>query len=436
VKRPDKPPEKPNSDELKAEVGEDGLISFNFRYQAWPDVLDWLSRVSNMSLDWQELPTGFLNLTTQRPYTVEQTRDLINRNLLLRGFTMLENDDLLSVSKIASLDVGMIPRISTRELAAFAKRRPHAFVKVSFELDWMLAAEAVEELKPMLSPNHKLSALSKTNRLEAVDAATNLRDVLILLNQEQSDVGQEQLVKQFVLEYVRASEVKTQLEELLGMESKSAAGGGGSARGNSQQMRQMQQMRQQMQQMQQQARKQKKGAPAPKTEAKVYLIVNHRKNSILANAPPDKMAIISQAVDALDVKSNRADSLLDRRYQIQIYRLRSMDPTALVKTLEDLGDLDPVTRLEADTSNKSIIVYGSVLDHAMISQLLKRLDGMTRKFEVVRLRKAWPMLGPNKLNLPKVEKDEQPRKTDLPRAKTTTEPQQAPVPRPVQFSFS
>ncbi len=381
VKRPDKPPRSPRAEELKVRPDADGMLRVHFRYQPWPDVLDWLAEVSSMSLDWQELPTGYLNLTMQRAYTVVQTRDLINRHLLLRGFTMLENDELLSVSKISSLDVGMVPRVSTKQLEALAKQRPHAYVKVSFELDWMLAAEAVEELKPMLSPNHKLNALSKTNRIEAVDAATNLRDVLQVLNQEQSDAGQKELVRQFVLEHVRAAEVKTQLEELLGMESKPAGGG---SSGNSRQMQQLQQLQQQMQQMQRQ-QKQKSGG-SPKAEPKVRLIVNHRKNSILANAPPDKMAIISQAVEALDVRTSRADSLLDRRYQLEVYRLRSLDPAALAKTLEDLGDLDPVTQLEVDTANQALLVYGTIVDHTMIRQLLKRLDGTTRKFEVVRLR--------------------------------------------------
>jgi type II secretory pathway component GspD/PulD (secretin) len=291
---------------------------------------------------------------------------------------MLENGDLLSVARISSIDVGMVPRIPAEQVELFSTTRPHAFIKVSFQLDWMLAEQAVEELKPMMSPNGKLHSLKNTNRLEAMDAAINLRDVSSILQQEQSDHGQERLVKEFPLVHARASEVVTQLEALLGLESDKS-----SAPMTPQQMQQMQRMQQQMQQ----AQRKGKPAPAKREEAKVHLIVNQRKNSILTNAPPDKMAIIEQAVKALDVKSSRSDSILAKPYQVEVYRLHTIDPAAFAKTLEDLGDLDPVTRLEVDERNSSLIVYGSLVDHATIRQLVQRLDGSTRNFEVVQLRR-------------------------------------------------
>ncbi|HMO86636.1 MAG TPA: hypothetical protein PKC18_17120, partial [Lacipirellulaceae bacterium] len=76
-------------DELKARPDKDGFVQFSFRGQAWLDVLEWFAEISRSSLDWQELPADKLNLTTQRKYTVLETRDLLNRHLLSRGFTML-----------------------------------------------------------------------------------------------------------------------------------------------------------------------------------------------------------------------------------------------------------------------------------------------------------------------------------------------------------
>jgi hypothetical protein len=46
--RPDKPPMPANPDELNAKPNGNGLIKFNFRYQTWPDVLDWLATISKM----------------------------------------------------------------------------------------------------------------------------------------------------------------------------------------------------------------------------------------------------------------------------------------------------------------------------------------------------------------------------------------------------
>lgn len=376
VARPTEPPEKPNPEELQVSPDEGGMLRFNFRYQPWPDVLEWLARVSDMSLDWQELPGGFLNLSTQRPYDVREARDLINRHLLARGYTMLQNGEVLSVAKISELNPGMVPRVAPDELE---NRMLHEFAKVSFELDWLLAEEAVEELKPMKSPNGTLTALKNTNRIEAMDAVVNLREIYHLLQQEQSESGQDNLIREFVLKHARASDVMTSLEGLLGLETKKAA-----TPMSPQEMQQMQQMMQQ--QMQQRGGNPPPGQ-APKKESQVHLIVNTRQNSVVAHAPPDKMAIIEKAVEALDVATSHRDSLLNKPFQIHAYRLHSISPGPLVKTLQEVGDLDPNTRLEADEKTKSIVAYASLVDHATIQQLISNLDGSGRQFEVIQLRR-------------------------------------------------
>ena len=59
---------------------------------------------------------------------------------------------------------------------------------------------------------------------------------------------------------------------------------------------------------------------APKKEAEVHLIVNTRKNSVVAHAPPDKMAIIEKAVEALDVDADR--------FVADYARIIGIDPSA------------------------------------------------------------------------------------------------------------
>jgi type II secretory pathway component GspD/PulD (secretin) len=388
VSRPEKPDTPPNPAELQLLPGKDGLIRFNFRGQSWPDVLDWLARVSGRSLDWQELPGDYLNLTTQRGYTVDEAKDLINRHLLARGFTMLENGEILSVVNIAKLNPGMVPRVEPDELAA---KLPYSFVKVSFPLDWLMASVAVEELQPMLSPNGKLRSLDTTNRLEAMDAVINLRELSELLRHEQSPVGQERLVKEFPLQYAKANDVVTQLETLLGVEKKSSRG---AMPMNPQQMEMMQQQARMMaemqqQQMQQQMQQQRAARqPAgPAKEQPVNLVVNTRKNSILVHAPPDKMAIIEQAIKAIDVPSDRSDSLLTNPSRMQVYRLHAIDPDPLVRTLQEIGELSPGTRLEVDSKNNALIAYATLADHVVIRQLVERLDGSGRRFEVLTLRR-------------------------------------------------
>src|SRR4029079_6561878 len=147
---------------------------------------------------------------------------LINRHLFARGFTILQNGEVLSVVNIKKLDAGMVPRVAPDDLA---KRSSYDIVKVSFPLDWMVAEEAAEELKPMISPNGKLTALKSTNRLEVMDAVINLRDVYKVLKEEQSCAGQERLVREFPLQHARASDAVEQLNDLLGLDAKKAPKG-------------------------------------------------------------------------------------------------------------------------------------------------------------------------------------------------------------------
>ena len=383
IKRPITPPASADPTELEIRPGADGRVRFNFRGQTWPDVLDWLATVSGLSLDWQELPGDYLNLLTQRSYTVDEARDLVNRHLMARGFTLLVVDEVMTVVKTESINAALVPRVEPEDLAS---RLPHEYVKVSFPLDWLIAEAAVEELKPMLSPNGKLTALKSTNRLEALDAATNLRELHEVLTREQSVASQERLVREFVLKYARATDVSEQLKGLLGLDTKSR---GPQMPMTPQQMEQMQQQQQQMmmQMQQQQQRGGRPPMPSPRPQEDVNLVVNPRRNSVLVHAPPDKLAIIAKAVEVIDVPLDRDQSLLLNVNRMQVYRLAQLDPESLIRTLQDCGDLDPTTRLEPDRKNNAVIAYAPLTDHLTIRTLVEKLDGSGRQFEVIPLRR-------------------------------------------------
>jgi type II secretory pathway component GspD/PulD (secretin) len=396
VQRPTKPPSPPDPNELKVKPNKDGKLSFNFKNQPWEGVLQWLADVSGMSLDWQELPGDYLNLSTPpgQSFTIPEARNLINRHLLARGFTLLVDGNTLTVASVGKLNPAMVPRVRPEELAELAKREPYAFVKVSFPLEWMLAETAVEELKPMLSPNHKLIALKATNRLEAMDAAINLQQVQEVLAKEQSLQTQEGLVRKFVLKHTKASDVCDQLKELLGVESKpGAARRARPAERGSDDARRMAMMgnpgmpQQPMQQPQPQPGQPGMPGGPPKPKLEVSLTPNEHDNSIIAVAPPDRMILIAQAIKAIDVASNEGQSLLGTAHRWQVYRLASIEPDALIQTLEDIGNLDPGTRLQADKKNRAIVAYAPLADHVQILSLVERLDGSARKFYVIPLRR-------------------------------------------------
>ena len=152
-------------------------------------------------------------------------------------------------------------------------------------------------------------------------------------------------------------------------------------------MNQEQQMMMARQQMQAQGGQGQPGGMPAMKESAVTLAVNIRNNSILAQAPPDKMAIIAQAIEAIDIPVDRNGLSMVNMGRMQVYRLSGIDPEPIVKTLMDIGNLDPTTRLEVDKKNSAIIAYAPLADHVTIRALVDKLTGSDRKFEVIRLRR-------------------------------------------------
>ncbi len=385
VKRPETPAKSPDAAELKVRPDQNGMVSFSFKGQPWQAVLEWVADISHMSLDWQEIPGGFLDLTTRRKYTVNEARDLINSILLTKGFTLMRNGEVLIVANLKNLDVSLVPVVTPSELD---KRGTFELVRTFFDLDRLQAETMADELKPLLSPYGKINALKTTNRLDVLETAGNLRRIREVIGVEQGESGKEHQLREFPLHNARADDVLTTLKLLLGIPPEKAPGSGGGMSPD-QMQQQMQQMQQQM--MQQMQQQQGQHGPGDKKassheEEKIYLAINRRENSIMALATPDKLAVIEQAVLLLDVPTT-ANSPLDGVQRVQIYRLVAADPTPIVSVLKDMGNLDPSTRLEVDAANKAIIVSGPLVDHVTVRTLIDKLDGSRRQFEVIQLRK-------------------------------------------------
>jgi len=389
VKRPAADKYVPQSIDMEIRTNPDGKVAFNIKGQPWEPVLQWLADASALSLDWQELPGDSLNLITSREYAMEEARDLINRHLLSRGFTMIVNGEIMSIVRTKELNPAMVQRVTPEKLSSLPD---HTMCKVSFNLDWLIADEAVEELKPMLSAAGQIHKLSRTNRLEIVDTAVSLRQIWELIESEQSGDGEEQLVRAFRLENRRAEDVIRMLRDLLKLQDSGAGGGTDAAVMDPNMGMQMMQQAQQMQQMQMQmqqaaAQAGTPGGAGPKAKVETRLVLNQRENMILAQAAPDQMAVIERAIEQIDVPGDNGRSLLQNLNRMKVYRLESVEPQVLADLLQQLGDLDPGTVLKVDKQKRSIIAWATLADHLTITTLVEKLDQSSRKIEVIALKR-------------------------------------------------
>ncbi len=95
----------------------------------------------------------------------------------------MHDDEFLTVEKTDGINTALVPRVRAEKLEGLM---PHDFVKTSFRLSRLLAEELVKELEPMKSKNGKLTVLTSTNRIEAVDTVKNLQEMYDVLEEEQS----------------------------------------------------------------------------------------------------------------------------------------------------------------------------------------------------------------------------------------------------------
>lgn len=353
-------------------------LRFQFRNASWLDVLNWFAEQSSLSLDWKELPEGEFNLSTNGFYTAEEALGLINRHLAPRGFTLLRQDEVAFLVKLDSpLNPTMVPRVAAANLS---QRSRYEFVKTSFQLDWILAQAAADEFQPLLSPYGRISAFTATNSIEVIDFAENILHIQKVLEQESSDESQGLLVAEFRLQHAKAVNVLAELRELMGLETplpRSAA--------IFMQLRQSQRGGDDRDRNRESSSKDQATAALG---ANIHLVANERQNSIVANAPPDKIALIRQAVSVLDVESTDASMLFSNETMMKVYPLNGVDPDALEEIFEDLrniGKLHPDSVFSEDDDTQILFAHASIKDHLTIQSVMDQLARASRTFHVVPL---------------------------------------------------
>lgn len=385
LKRPEKPPRVPDPREFNVKLDDKGRVPpFNFIGQPWPDVMQWLASLDKCSFDFQELPNDYLNLTTDRPYPLDEVRDRINRALQARGFTSIRADNMLSVFKIEKIDPSLVRRVEEEKLYDL---KPYDFVKVSFVLPpGMEVDKAKDDVKQVLSPTAKVFPLVTSKRLLIMDTVANLRTVSELLNTERMFQDGRIVPKEFFLKYARPQQVIEILYMMIGVDPK--------AKPTQTDPQAQQQQMQMMQQMQQQGRGAEAAKLMPKGEVpKVYLAYNRQRNSVLVNAPPDLLKIIEQTIRCLDVPygdaatATEVGAIGDNQRRMHRYSLQNLDPDKFVSTLEEIGGLSPYASFKADDNNKTLFVMAPESDHKKIAALLRDFDGSGRHFKVIVLRR-------------------------------------------------
>jgi len=351
-------------------------LRLDFREQPLPVVLSWLAEKSDLNLDWQELPEGTVNLVSSKAYSLAEAHDLINMQLLARGFTLLVNGEVLRVVKLEGLDPTLVPRVEPEELTSLPA---HQFARVSFPMNWMIADEAAGEFQALLSSYGKLHPMASTNRLEAVDAVVNLRALHRLLTQAERDESRRERVEEFAMKHRRAEEIAPKVRLLLGLPAKEVVASGKPTQLDLETTR-----------LRSEAVKQlgADAKPLLKDKPDIHLIVNDEENSIVVHARSDRIEIARQAIEALDKPLPAKKDAWSRLSNMRTHEVRGFNVTTFLQFVEDLRDerrISEETRIDHEAPFNRIVVFGPPEDQLTIANLLQGLKTESRQAEVISL---------------------------------------------------
>jgi type II secretory pathway component GspD/PulD (secretin) len=362
---------------------ESKTVLLAFREQEWLPALKWLASELELNLDWQSLPEGTFNLHSTQKYTLAEAEDLVNLQLLGRGFSLLKRGEVLRVVPLKDIDVTLVPHMDPLLLET---SQPHQFVRVSFPLEWMIADEAAKEFMPLMSPFGKLFPMASSNRLEAMDAVVNLREVQRLLTRAEKDEGRRERIAEFRLKHRKAEEVAIKVRQLVGMSSESTTSSAAPTQLDIEQARFKVEAVKQM----------GSGAKELLSEKKqsIFITINEKENSILVNAPPNKIEIVRQAIEAIDKPLPETDSTWDTIRRVKVHEVEGFDPDTIAKllvSLQERGNLAKESRIQHEAAYNRLIVFASPEDHLTIAQVIDSFRAQKRSAAVLELGSLDPL---------------------------------------------
>jgi type II secretory pathway component GspD/PulD (secretin) len=244
----------------------------------------------------------------------------------------------------------------------------------------MIAEEAAEEFKPLISPHGQLFPMGSSNRLEAIDAVVNLRELYRLLTQAEADEGRRDRVAEFRMEHRKAADVAAKVRQLLGLPSDEPA-----TTAATQNQLDIEKVKFQSEAVKQLGTSAK---PLIAEKGAVHLVVNDMENSILVSGRPDKIELARQAIKALDKPEPPPESSWETLNRVKIYEVSGYDPTTvsqLMAALQQRGNIRKETQIQYEAAYNRLVVVASPQDHLTIEKIIEGFRTERRRAEVVPL---------------------------------------------------
>jgi type II secretory pathway component GspD/PulD (secretin) len=192
------------------------LMSFNFRYAPWPEVLKLFAEAAGLTLDLTEVPPGTFNYFDDHQYTPTEALDVLNGYLIPRGYILIRRDRFLTVWNIDDgIPPNLVPKVPLSELP---HRGKNEMVTVTIPLEGVDASRVDDDIRDaMLSPHGKVVAMRDSNWLQVTDLAANVRQIVDSLKGVSAKLETD--FKAIPLKNISAAEAERTVRRLFGLNS-------------------------------------------------------------------------------------------------------------------------------------------------------------------------------------------------------------------------
>jgi type II secretory pathway component GspD/PulD (secretin) len=341
--------------------GKENLISFNFRFAPWQDVLKQFAERNKLTLNLMEMPPGTFNYYDRKSYTPAQALDIMNGYLLTRGFCLVKRDEFLVCLNIDhGIPPNLVPNVSVEELD---QRGKNEIVSVMLPVGTMDVNVMAAEVTQLVGPQGKVVPLKGAASIVVTDIGSNLKRIHGLIEKMTLHANPEAVVfHAFTLKHIRAVEAERLIKSLFGMSTGiTNVSSQNDFRGRD--------------------RREPQPAPVPAPTATatslagVQMTVEPRTNRLLVTATALQVALIESSLASIDVPAGEnanINMLDDTTPELRVYTLTDSNPQEVAKTLDVVM---PGVVVNEDGQKGKIHIYATPYKHRDIEQLIRKLDG-------------------------------------------------------------
>ncbi|MCC7334353.1 MAG: hypothetical protein IT422_04630 [Pirellulaceae bacterium] len=372
---PPTPPQRPDADQLaqpdeaatadqpatESQVDNSELpvdqvqLEMNFQAQPWNDVVQWLAKQGDLSLQNDTaLPGTFTYRDRSRKYSVTEAMDIMNASLLNAGYTLLRQGRMLRVidfetdqEKSGELLNELADYVDEDELARRGYYEP---VKHMFTLERLDPDTLKEEAEQLRSIQGSVRSFPTSRQLLVTDMAGNVRAIAEMIRRAE-DSGAS-TVKIFPLKAITAEEILSVVRPLIGLEEDA------------------------------------------NSNDDISISTNTFGTTIFARGKPDKVQILKDLIDLMDVPPDESESTIDKveRLVLQKHKVVGIDMQLAYEIVSQLLAGSPDVKLAQDAVAKQLVLQARPSEHKLVQEALGELAGDTSDFVVIQLKRLDPTM--------------------------------------------